>query len=73
MKYEKWTTDRVKLLEKYWRDDLMSASEIARKLGNTSRNAVIGKIHRMGISGRKSPLKMGISGRKSPSHHLLED
>ena len=55
MIYEKWTSDRVKLLKKYWREDLMSASQIAEKLGNTSRNAVIGKIHRMGISVRKTP------------------
>ncbi|WP_404326886.1 GcrA family cell cycle regulator [Aerophototrophica crusticola] len=35
----------------------MSASEIADALGNVTRNAVIGKAHRLGLSGRPSPIK----------------
>ncbi len=34
-----------------------SASEIAEKLGGVTRNAVIGKAHRLGLSGRPSPIK----------------
>lgn len=45
-----WTDERVRLLEKYWRDGL-SATEIAKKLGHgATRNAVIGKVHRLGIT-----------------------
>ncbi len=46
-----WTEERVELLKKLWTDGL-SASQIACKLGNVSRNAVIGKVHRLGLSGR---------------------
>ena len=50
-----WTDDRVELLKKLWNDGL-SASQIAAELGNVTRNAVIGKVHRLGLSGRaKSP------------------
>jgi GcrA cell cycle regulator len=50
-----WTDDRVELLKKLWADGL-SASQIAGELGGITRNAVIGKVHRLGLSGRaKSP------------------
>src|SRR6478736_536101 len=50
-----WTDERVELLKKLWNDGL-SASQIAGELGNVTRNAVIGKVHRLGLSGRaKSP------------------
>lgn len=50
-----WTDERVELLKKLWNDGL-SASQIAAELGNVTRNAVIGKVHRLGLSGRaKSP------------------
>lgn len=50
-----WTEERVELLKKLWNDGL-SASQIAGELGNVTRNAVIGKVHRLGLSGRaKSP------------------
>lgn len=50
-----WTTERVELLTKLWADGL-SASQIAGELGGVTRNAVIGKVHRLGLSGRaKSP------------------
>lgn len=48
---EHWTEERVEYLKKLWADGL-SASDIARELGGTSRNAVIGKVHRLGLSGR---------------------
>ncbi|MEW5420485.1 GcrA family cell cycle regulator [Amorphus sp. 3PC139-8] len=46
-----WTDERVSLLQKLWSEGL-SASQIATQLGGVSRNAVIGKIHRLGLSGR---------------------
>ena len=50
-----WTDTRVELLKKLWADGL-SASQIAAELGGITRNAVIGKVHRLGLSGRaKSP------------------
>src|SRR3954453_16165461 len=49
-----WTDERVELLKKLWRDGL-SASQIAKQLGGVTRNAVIGKIHRLGLSGRSAP------------------
>ncbi|MCK5712484.1 MAG: GcrA cell cycle regulator, partial [Hyphomicrobiaceae bacterium] len=42
-----WTDDRVDLLKKLWAEGL-SASQIAGRLGSVSRNAVIGKVHRLG-------------------------
>ncbi|WP_282892177.1 GcrA family cell cycle regulator, partial [Xanthobacter autotrophicus] len=50
-----WTDERVELLKKLWSEGL-SASQIATELGEVTRNAVIGKVHRLGLSGRaKSP------------------
>lgn len=46
-----WTDERVELLKKLWQDGL-SASQIAAELGSVTRNAVIGKVHRLGLSGR---------------------
>jgi GcrA cell cycle regulator len=46
-----WTDERVELLKKLWTDGL-SASQIAAELGGVTRNAVIGKVHRLGLSGR---------------------
>jgi GcrA cell cycle regulator len=51
-----WTDERVELLRKLWSEGL-SASQIAAQLGGVSRNAVIGKVHRLKLSsrGRASP------------------
>jgi GcrA cell cycle regulator len=46
-----WTDERVDTLKRLWTDGL-SASQIAATLGEVTRNAVIGKIHRLGLSGR---------------------
>ena len=52
-----WTDERVELLKKLWAEGL-SASQIAAEIGNVTRNAVIGKVHRLGLSGRaKTPPK----------------
>ncbi|MCY0149761.1 GcrA family cell cycle regulator [Hoeflea sp. G2-23] len=46
-----WTDERVERLKKLWADGL-SASQIAAQLGGVSRNAVIGKVHRLNLPGR---------------------
>ena len=46
-----WTDERVELLRKLWSEGL-SASQIAAQLGGGSRNAVIGKVHRLKLSSR---------------------
>ncbi|GHC48263.1 GcrA family cell cycle regulator [Neogemmobacter tilapiae] len=46
-----WTDERVELLKKMWNDGA-SASQIAKELGGVTRNAVIGKVHRLGLSNR---------------------
>jgi len=46
-----WTDERVELLKKLWAEGL-SARQIADQLGGVTRNAVIGKVHRLGLSGR---------------------
>ena len=48
-----WNDERVELLKKLWQDGL-SASQIAAQLGGVSRNAVIGKVHRLKLSARQS-------------------
>ncbi|WP_240006952.1 GcrA family cell cycle regulator [Pseudaquidulcibacter saccharophilus] len=49
-----WTDERVETLKKLWIDGL-SASQIAKQLGSVTRNAVIGKVHRLGLAGRATP------------------
>ncbi|MGR3485024.1 MAG: GcrA family cell cycle regulator [Paracoccaceae bacterium] len=46
-----WTDDRVETLKKMWGEG-QSASTIAKELGGVTRNAVIGKVHRLGLSNR---------------------
>ena len=63
-----WTDDRVKFLVKLWSDG-KTCSHIAALLGGISRNAVIGKVHRLGLAGRAVPLRShsertaGLSGK----------
>jgi GcrA cell cycle regulator len=50
-----WPPERVELLKQLWADGL-TASQVAAQLGGgISRNAVIGKVHRLGLSGRQPP------------------
>lgn len=51
-----WTEERVELLRKLWGEG-KTAAEIARELGGVTRNAVIGKAHRMKLSNRVSPIQ----------------
>ena len=56
-----WTDERVQKLRDMWTDG-MSASQIANELGGVTRNAVIGKAHRLGLQKRPSPIKrQGVS------------
>jgi len=55
-----WTDDRVAMLRRLWEDG-QSASKIAAQLGGVTRNAVIGKVHRLGL--RTDPV---------PVHDLLD-
>ncbi|MBS0234951.1 MAG: GcrA cell cycle regulator [Proteobacteria bacterium] len=52
-----WTDERVELLKRLWSEGL-SASQIAGRLGSVTRNAVIGKVHRLGLSGRATTSRM---------------
>lgn len=51
-----WTEDRVSVLKTLWAEGL-SASQIAKQLGGVTRNAVIGKVHRLGLAGRATPTR----------------
>lgn len=46
-----WTDERVETLKRMWAEG-QSASQIAKELGSVTRNAVIGKVHRLGLSNR---------------------
>ena len=51
-----WTDERIERLKELWSQG-MTASQIADELGGVSRNAVIGKAHRLGLQSRPSPVK----------------
>ncbi|WP_339951826.1 GcrA family cell cycle regulator [uncultured Albimonas sp.] len=53
-----WTDERVELLKSMWGEG-KSASQIAKALGGVTRNAVIGKVHRLGLSNRTAAPKTG--------------
>jgi len=53
-----WTEERIERLKKMWHEGA-TASQIADELGGVSRNAVIGKAHRLGLEARPSPVKPG--------------
>lgn len=63
-----WTDERIEQLRKMWEGG-MTASQIADELGGVSRNAVIGKAHRLGLQSRPSPVKPGDNGE----HHGSND
>ncbi|MDA7787926.1 GcrA family cell cycle regulator [Sphingomonadaceae bacterium] len=58
-----WTDDRISTLQKMWEGG-STASQIAEELGGVSRNAVIGKAHRLGLKSRPSPVK---ANKKKPA------
>lgn len=59
-----WTEERIDRLKKMWADG-NTASQIAEDLGGVSRNAVIGKAHRLGLQSRPSPVKSGDKAKKA--------
>lgn len=58
-----WTDERIDQLKAMWEKG-MTASQIADELGGVSRNAVIGKAHRLGLQSRPSPVKATETPRK---------
>jgi GcrA cell cycle regulator len=61
-----WTDERVELLKKLWMEGF-SASQIAGELGDgVTRNAVIGKVHRLKLSGRAKPASVAPRVRTTP-------
>jgi GcrA cell cycle regulator len=60
-----WTDERIATLKKMWEGGA-TASEIATELGGVSRNAVIGKAHRLGLKARPSPVKAN-DKKKAPA------
>jgi len=61
-----WTDERVELLKKLWMEGF-SASQIAAELGDgVTRNAVIGKVHRLKLSGRAKPASAAPRARTAP-------
>lgn len=60
-----WSDERVELLKKLWSEGL-SASQIATAMGGVTRNAVIGKVHRLGLSGRAKSNVGGAQKARKP-------
>ena len=59
-----WTDQRIDQLKALWEKGL-TASQIADELGGVSRNAVIGKAHRLGLKSRPSPVKANDADKKA--------
>lgn len=59
-----WTEERIATLKKMWESG-STASQIADELGGVSRNAVIGKAHRLGLKARPSPVKANEKKKKA--------
>lgn len=60
-----WSDERVELLKKMWGEG-QSASQIAKELGGVTRNAVIGKVHRLGLSNRSGTGKSADGANAKP-------
>ena len=58
-----WTDERVETLKKMWGEG-QSASQIAKELGGVTRNAVIGKVHRLGLSNRTTGAKSSAEAKE---------
>ncbi|HEX7752716.1 MAG TPA: GcrA family cell cycle regulator [Novosphingobium sp.] len=61
-----WTDERIEKLTKMWEGGA-TASQIADELGGVSRNAVIGKAHRLGLKARPSPVKANEKPTAAPA------
>lgn len=71
-----WNEERTATLRKLWLEGL-SASQVARQLGGISRSAVIGKVHRLGITVREVPIRqrtvVRAAGRAQPRTRPARD
>src|ERR1700759_5606187 len=61
-----WTAERIHQLKSLWEQG-MTASRIADALGGVSRNAVIGKAHRLGLESRPSPVRSADASHDEPA------
>ena len=61
-----WSEERTATLKKLWLEGF-SASQVARQLGGVSRSAVIGKVHRLGITVRETPVRQRVASVRAPS------
>lgn len=67
-----WTDERIEKLKALW-DSGQSASQIAKELGEgVTRNAVIGKAHRLGLKSRPSPVKSDKVKAKAPARRATK-
>ncbi|HRO12482.1 GcrA family cell cycle regulator [Amaricoccus sp.] len=66
-----WTDERVETLKAMWADG-KSASQIAKELGGVTRNAVIGKVHRLGLSNRVGAEADEASAAPAPAEEVRE-
>jgi GcrA cell cycle regulator len=64
-----WTEERVALLKKLWGEG-KTAAEIAKELGGVTRNAVIGKAHRLKLSNRLSPIQQNNKKPVAPAANV---
>ncbi|GGL35880.1 GcrA family cell cycle regulator [Caulobacter rhizosphaerae] len=76
MSSSSWSAERIDTLRRLWREG-RSAAQIAKALGDVTRNAVIGKIHRLGLAGRTPPSPPRRSrpvrqARRTPSRTLAK-
>lgn len=60
-----WTDEMIEQLKKMW-DEGLTTGEIGKRL-NVSKNSIVGKVHRLGLSGRPSPIK-----RKNPEAQTVK-
>jgi GcrA cell cycle regulator len=65
-----WSDRRVEQLKKLWEAGL-SASQIAAELGHVTRNAVIGKVHRLGLSGRHNSQSLAAPRKARAAQHRM--
>jgi GcrA cell cycle regulator len=66
-----WTDERVEAVTKLWNEGF-SASEIARRIGNATRNSVIGKVTRLGLPGRKVKVRRPANDRWNTEDRRME-
>ena len=64
-----WTPELIESLQNLWNDGL-TTTEIGRRLG-MSKNAVIGKAHRLGLNGRPSPIRRETARQARPARRIV--